>query len=263
MNLNNLLVFDTDKSLASIGGPDRQESAFGIPPVDITGGLPAMFRALNMLFDKQRVQTSHPLIGHHGSKIQVTKSEKGKSLDGIAVDTLSTLGDQERNRIARNSTLTRQQWGEYGTGVRRLLKFIKHIPIPVIVTTHITLSKDDFTGFQHQVPLIKGSTKDDMGKYFDVVLYAETKQIDGESEYRFLTSHNNTQPAKDRLNCFPDNQYIPQNLAPIVTKYKDYEMPAKILICGKNGTGKTSSLATLTGNGKYESNSEDSRATDE
>lgn len=252
--LKSLLVFDADSSMASVGGPDQQTETFGMRPIPVMGGISTVTDNLSKLFIAKSEQYNHELLGPQGKKITVKKREVAKNVSGVAIDTLSTLGESERKLIKEESgksKFTFDEWAEYGNRVKKLLQFIKHLPVPVIVTSHVDTENDEFTGYQHQVPLIKGSTKSDMGKYFDVVLFAETKLVNGASKHQFLIKPSKIQHSKDRLNIFPDERYVDQDLGPFIQAYKEKRLPAKILICGRNGTGKTSSLATATGMGRY------------
>ena len=97
------------------------------------------------------------------------------------------------------------------------------------------------------LPYIDGSTKEDISKWFDFVLYATTiNRPDGSNKYVWHTRHTSLYDhAKDRTQLL-DN-VIDQDYKIILNAAKERGYDgAKILIIGSPGTGKTFALKTLT-----------------
>ena len=55
---------------------------------------------------------------------------------------------------------------------------------------------------------------------FTIVLYTDVKRSDNETEYRFVTNHDGTYPAKSPVGMFP--LYIPNDLGYVVNKINEY-----------------------------------------
>jgi type II secretory pathway predicted ATPase ExeA len=99
------------------------------------------------------------------------------------------------------------------------------------------------------MPYIEGSTKVDLGKWFDFVLYTKVrKSKKGEREYLWVTARDEHYcHAKDRSQMLDPE--MPQDYQLILNAIKKIGWKtAKILIIGEPGSGKTLSCKTLINN---------------
>ena len=101
-------------------------------------------------------------------------------------------------------------------------------------------------GVLRVLPNIDGSTKEDLGKWFDFVLYTQVVKDDkGNRRYQWVTARDEKYcHAKDRSQELPalmDQDY--SVIFDIVNK-KGWGS-AKILVIGDPGSGKTMSLKTI------------------
>ena len=103
------------------------------------------------------------------------------------------------------------------------------------------------TGDNKVLPYIDGSTKEDISKWFDFVLYTKTVNYpDGSNKYMWHTGHTSMfDHAKDRTQLLDTEIEQDYQLVINAALKKGFD-GAKILIIGSPGTGKTFSLRTLT-----------------
>ena len=101
-------------------------------------------------------------------------------------------------------------------------------------------------GVNKILPYIDGSTKEDIAKWFDFVLYTHTNtSLKGESEYTWITSRTEKYDhAKDRTGML--DKEIPQDYTLIRNAATAAGFAGcKILVIGTPGSGKTYALRTL------------------
>ena len=136
-------------------------------------------------------------------------------------------------------------WGKLKNKLDGLLEYLTTLPGIVICNCHSKIQTMD-TGGNKMLPYIDGSTKEDVSKWFDFVLYAGTvTKPNTSTEYVWHTRHTSLHDhAKDRTQLL-DN-VIPQDYQLLLNAAKKREYNgAKILVIGSPGTGKTYSLRTL------------------
>ena len=136
-------------------------------------------------------------------------------------------------------------WGKLKNKLDGLLEYLTKLPGTIICNCHSKIQTMD-TGGNKVLPYIDGSTKEDISKWFDFVLYAGTiNKTNAVTEYVWHTNHTSLYDhAKDRTQLLENT--IPQDYQLILdaANKRGYD-GAKILIIGSPGTGKTYSLRTL------------------
>jgi hypothetical protein len=248
--MNKWLIFDADRSLASIGGPAKLKEVFGVPPVTVTGGIDQVQEFLKKFITKKTMTEDHPIFGvmEIGESFTLNKRAEELGLRGIMIDTLSVVGAQTREKLCTERklpTMDLQTWGLYGDKVMRFVHLLSRFDLPVICTAHIDRDRDE-NGGPIEVPAIKGSAKNDIARFFDVIAYAKTtKDKDGKAQYHWAVQRDGRQTfAKDRLGVL--EAAAPPNLGAILSAYAaEGLLHPKILLLGDAGSGKTYSLQTV------------------
>jgi hypothetical protein len=97
---------------------------------------------------------------------------------------------------------TMNQWGDVLAHMRVLLdKLTKQCPVPIHMTAMAMEAKDDITGQVKIYPNLQGSIRYDLAGYFDVVLYHDCGEKDGDQVYWVQTKGDQRTVAKSRLDC--------------------------------------------------------------
>lgn len=251
------IAFDTDNSMSSIGGVKEQEEVFGIRPISIVGGCGQLRSYLKNLTIPVKTPLSNQLIelfdmeeGLAGSEMSFQFNDKAKELGftGIIIDTLSTLGFQERKRLMaekKQTSMNLQLWGDYGDSMMRLVNQLSMVDTTIITTCHIGRGKDE-NGGPLDLPDLKGAAKEEIARFFDCIFYTYvTRDNKGGYSYMWQTRPDGRRIfAKDRLGV-SQAIYVPQDLGPILDGYESQGINPKILIIGDSGQGKTRSLSTI------------------
>ena len=109
------------------------------------------------------------------------------------------------------------------------------------------MQEDNENGIMRVMPYIEGSTKVDVGKWFDFVFYTRVrKEKDGSRSYVWVTARDEHYcQAKDRSQLLESEILQDYNIVFDAVKKVGWDT-AKILVIGEPGSGKTLSLRTLT-----------------
>ena len=109
------------------------------------------------------------------------------------------------------------------------------------------MQEDHENGVVRVMPYIEGSTKVDVGKWFDFVFYTKIhKAKDGTRKYMWVTARDeHFCHAKDRTQLLDAEIEQDYSIVFNAVKEKGWDT-AKVLIIGEPGSGKTLSLRTLT-----------------
>ena len=132
----------------------------------------------------------------------------------LVVDSITRLQQYLANEISPEMKLTQQQWGEILATLRKTIDWLtKQCPTHVHVTAMAMESKDDLTGAIKIFPNIQGAFKYDLAGYFDVVLYHDCGEKNGDQVYWVQTQGDTRVTARSRLdsikklNKFERNDY--------------------------------------------------------
>lgn len=253
------LIFDYDGSLASIGNSETLKRLFGIMPIRIHKGLEQTKSVIKKLIKPVKRQLDHELFEDnqiYEEGFDLSDKAKELELGCIAFDTASALGFQERNQIKSNrhiESLDQRAWGKYGDELNTFIYNICSLPAKTIFNVHSDRDKD-VGGEVIELPALKGSCKNEVQKWFDIILFTKIAQNPETKEptYCWLTKPEEGRYAKDRLGILP--AIIPQDFNLIFTKYAEAGIPyPNILVIGESGTGKSRALATIKGSSQKQS----------
>lgn len=248
------LVFDYDGSLASVGGEELQQKSFGFPPIRIYKGLEQTRMIIRQLIKPVKSTMTHPLFENasiENEGFELSLKSKEMNLNCIAFDTVTALGLQERSQLKHSKkldTLDQRSWGVYGDALNSFIYNMCSLPIKMIFNAHIDRDKD-VEGETIEFPALKGSSKTEVLKWFDIVLFTRVSRDPKTDEilFQWLTKPQEGRFAKDRLNVLPE--IMPQNFSIVFAKYKEVGIHhPNILVLGDSGTGKSRALASINQN---------------
>lgn len=245
------LVFDYDGSLASIGSDEVLESTFGILPIRVHKGLDTTRHIMKKLIKPTKSLLEHPLLDNvaiMNDGFSLSDRAEELQLDTLVFDTISACGFQERNQIKHKrgiDQMDQRAWGYYGDAINSFIYNICSLPIKTIFNVHIDRDREVGDTII-EVPAIKGSSKNEIQKWFDVILFTHirTDQKTKETSFHWITKPEEGRYAKDRLGLLPP--IMPQDFNHIFTLYDGAGIKhPNILVCGESGTGKSRALVTI------------------
>lgn len=173
--------------------------------------------------------------------------KNGTAVECLVIDTGSEMSKKYARELKGNAdTLKLKQWGKLKDTLDGFFSYINAIPSSLIVNCHSKSEQDNENGVIRMLPYIDGSTKVDVGKWFDFVLYTKVvKSKDGTRRYIWVTGRDEHYcHAKDRSQLLESE--IPQNYQLLINATKERGWDSfKALVIGEPGSGKTLSLKTI------------------
>jgi len=242
------LIFDIDRSLASIGGIKTAESISSIKPIQITNGLSEVSTVLSKLFIKEQSGYEHPLVQDKIKQTVFKPSSTAQSyeLEEIVIDTISHLFRTDMRILESKNKSERMElfdWTKLDRTYNQFISSLIQLPVWVLVNAHITYDKNDLGQFLFN-PLLKGATKDWIGEYFDCILYTKITNTNNRIQYLWQTKPDTQRYAKDRLDVL--DPIMSQDFSMLLSRYREKGIHyPKVLVIGESGTGKTRSILTL------------------
>jgi len=241
------LYLDFENGFKSLGSKEEVAKIFGYPMIQYDS-----YRDFKSLLGKlyERKTVDEPIkIGNVTITQKIVKwvPQNGTTVDVMVLDTMTEMVKQyQRDLTGKGKRMQLQQWGEMKTELDILMSVVNSIPTSIICNVHGKLKEDNELNVLKVMPNIEGSTKEDLGKWFDFVLYTQVNKDDkGNRRYQWVTSRDEKYcHAKDRsqeLQPVMDQDY--SVIFDIVQK-KGWD-GAKILVIGDPGSGKTMSLKTI------------------
>ena len=242
------LLVDLENGYKSIGSKETIEEKFGLPL--LTFNEYTSFRNfIGQLWSRKKVEREVKVGGISvlQSSYEITAKE-GVEIDCMVIDTASEMAKKYARELkGKAESLQLKQWGKLKDTLHNFFSFTNAIPSNLIVNCHCKMQEDNENGIMRVMPYIEGSTKVDVGKWFDFVVYTKVRKAkDGTREYVWVTARDEHYcHAKDRTQELPAE--IPQDYSIIfdAVNKKGWDT-AKVLVIGEPGSGKTLSLRTLT-----------------
>jgi hypothetical protein len=242
-----VLYIDFEQGYKSLGSTEDITKSFGYPMIQFDK-YSDFKKLLGSLFERKVIH-EEVQIGTVTVPQESTKwvRKPGVELDCIVLDTGTELVKKyQRELQGTKDKLTIQQWGQIKNQLDVLMNVVNQLPCSVIVNTHVKPMRDDELGLQKLYPAIEGSTKEDVGKWFDFVLYTKVdKDKTGKRNYIWVTGRDERYcHAKDRSQALKPEMLQDYSKIFDVVKEKGWSN-AKVLCIGDPGSGKTLSLKTI------------------
>lgn len=241
------LYVDLENGYKSLGSPEDIKKMFGYDMLSFES-FTDFGSFVTKLWERKQIEKTLNIDG-----IEVNQNSwqvvprNGTSVGCIVIDTGSEMAKKYvRELKGSNDTLKLQQWGILKNKLDNFFSYLNSIPASAIVNCHSKSEMDSENGVIRMLPYIEGSTKVDVAKWFDFVLYTKiVKKKGGGREYVWVTARDEHYcHAKDRSQLL--NAQIPQDyqLLKDACKKKGWDS-FKALIIGEPGSGKTMSLKTI------------------
>jgi len=252
-----VLYFDLEHGSQTLGSQKHIQEIFGYS-VLTPGSWDSFQHVLGQLYTKKKTVVEKrvgSLIVKEEQEAVVIRTEdritkepiKPVPVDALIIDTFSELSKKYMRSLIKQETgkMMLQDWGKLKYRLDGCLDFVTRIPGIVICNVHSKFQTMD-DGQNKILPYIDGSTKEDIAKWFDFVLY--TKTITNPTnipEYVWVTGRTEKYDhAKDRTGIL--DQQIPQDFSIVMNAAKESGFNGcKILVIGSPGSGKTFALRTL------------------
>ena len=244
--MNKILMFDTEHGSHTLGGEKEIQEMFNCPVLK-----PAQFsdfrKIITDMYTVQRVEVDKKISDDFVIKEVQEKTilKNGIEINTLIIDSFSELAKKyQRSLLDKSGTMKLMAWSKLKNTLDTLLEFITKVPGVLVVTCHSkTETLED--GRTKIKPYIDGSTKEDISKWFDFVLYTYTKRNGKSEDYMWRTKHSEIfEHAKDRTDLLPSD--IKQDFQPVIAAAKERGFSnVRIMVVGSPGTGKTKSLETL------------------
>ena len=244
----NILLFDLENGSKTLGSRGNIQKSFGLPVLS-PGSFEDFSTVMSQLYNKTEDDHAVTVGNLEVQEHRIVRSLKDPTfpIDALVIDTFSELSKKYQRNLTRDDggTMKISSWGKLKNKLDNLLEYLTALPGIVICNCHSKVQTMDVGG-NKILPYIDGSTKEDISKWFDFVLYATTvNHPNGTNTYVWRTNHTSLYDhAKDRTQLL-DNE-IPQDYQVVINaaNKRGYD-GAKILVIGSPGTGKTYSLRTL------------------
>ena len=242
------LLIDLENGYKSIGSKETIKEKFGLPLLNFND-FTSFRNFIGQLWSRKKVEKEVKVgeVSVVQSSYEIIAKE-GVDIDCMVIDTASEMSKKySRELRGKAESLQLKQWGKLKDTLDNFFSFTNAIPANLIVNCHSKLQEDNENGVMRVMPYIEGSTKVDVGKWFDFVMYTKVRKAkDGTRQYVWVTARDEHYcHAKDRTQELPAE--IPQdyNIVFDAVKKKGWDT-AKVLVIGEPGSGKTLSLRTLT-----------------
>ena len=242
------LLVDLENGYKSIGSKETIEEKFGLPLLNFND-FTSFRNFIGQLWTRKKVERDVKIGGVtvKQSSYEI-KAKDGVEIDCLVIDTGSEMAKKYARELkGKAEALQLKQWGKLKDTLDSFFSFTNAIPANLIVNCHSKMQEDNENNVMRVMPYIEGSTKVDVGKWFDFVLYTKVRKAkDGTREYVWVTARDEHYcHAKDRTQKLPAE--IPQDYSIVFDAVKECGWDtAKVLVIGEPGSGKTLSLKTLT-----------------
>ena len=242
------LLIDLENGYKSIGSKETIKDKFGLPLLNFND-FTSFRNFIGQLWSRKKVERQVKIgdVSVPQTSWEINAKD-GVEIDCMVIDTASEMAKKYARELkGKAEALQLKQWGKLKDTLDNFFSFTNAIPANLVVNCHSKMQEDNENGVMRVMPYIEGSTKVDVGKWFDFVLYTKVRKAkDGTREYVWVTARDEHYcHAKDRTQKLPAEISQDYSIVFDAVKQCGWES-AKVLVIGEPGSGKTLSLKTLT-----------------
>ena len=184
------LLIDLENGYKSIGSKEMIQEKFGLPVLNFNEF--SSFRDfIGQIWTRKKIEKEVKVggISVKQSDYEVIAKE-GADIDCMVIDTASEMAKKYARELkGKQEQMQLKQWGKLKEQLDSFFAFTNAIPSNLIVNCHSKMQEDNQNGIMRVMPYIEGSTKVDVGKWFDFVLYTKVhKSKDGTRQYVWVTA---------------------------------------------------------------------------
>ena len=200
------LLIDLENGYKSIGSKETIKDKFGLPLLNFND-FTSFRNFIGQLWSRKKVEKEVKVgeVSVVQSSYEIIAKE-GVDVDCMVIDTASEMSKKYARELkGKAEQLQLKQWGKLKDTLDNFFSFTNAIPANLIVNCHCKMQEDNENGVMRVMPYIEGSTKVDVGKWFDFVLYTKVRKAkDGSREYVWVTARDeHFCHAKDRTQELP------------------------------------------------------------
>ena len=243
-----ILLIDLENGYKSIGSKETIKEKFGLPLLNFND-FTSFRNFIGQLWSRKKVERQIKVgnVSVPQSSYEI-KAKEGVEIDCLVIDTGSEMAKKYARELkGKAEQLQLKQWGKLKETLDSFFSFTNAIPSSLVVNCHSKMQEDNENGVIRVMPYIEGSTKVDVGKWFDFVFYTKVRKTkDGSHKFMWVTARDEHYcQAKDRTQLL--DAEIPQDYSIVFDAINKRGWDtAKVLVIGEPGSGKTLSLRTLT-----------------
>ena len=184
------LYVDLENGYKSLGSKASIKSMFGYEPLGFNT-FTDFSTFIAQLWTRERIESVVDIDGGKVKQRALTVVPKdGHKIQCLVIDTGSEMAKKYARELKGKAEQHQlKQWGKLKETLDNFFSFTNAIPASLVVNCHSKMQEDNENGVIRVMPYIEGSTKVDVGKWFDFVFYTKVRKAkDGTRKFMWVTA---------------------------------------------------------------------------